>query len=140
VTEPIGPERDGFEGGPERDGPAPDVSSGAEAAGDASRLGDASRGGDASGPDDDPARTEADAVDPARSEPDADDPVRSEPDAVDPARTEADADDPESAKEQVAAALAELDAAADWPPSDQVAAFTAAHETLQATLARIDDH
>ncbi len=124
MTEPIGPERDGFEGGPERDGPAPDDSSGAEAASDASR------GGDASGPDDDPARTEADAVDPARSEPDADDPVRSEPDA----------DDPEAAKEQVAAALAELDAAADWPPSDQVAAFTAAHETLQATLARIDDH
>ncbi len=50
------------------------------------------------------------------------------------------ADDPEQANGQVAAALAELDAAAGWPPADQVAAFTAAHETLQATLARIDDH
>jgi len=50
------------------------------------------------------------------------------------------ADDPDQANGQVAAALAELDAAAGWPPADQVAAFTAAHETLQATLARIDDH
>jgi hypothetical protein len=50
------------------------------------------------------------------------------------------ADDPEQADEQVAVALAELDAAADWPPADQVAAFIAAHETLRATLARIDDH
>lgn len=50
------------------------------------------------------------------------------------------ANEPEAANGQVAAALAELDAAADWPPADQVAAFTAAHETLQATLARIDDH
>jgi hypothetical protein len=50
------------------------------------------------------------------------------------------ADDPEHANGPVAAALAELDAAADWPPADQVAAFTAAHEALQATLARIDDH
>ena len=50
------------------------------------------------------------------------------------------ADDPEQANGQVAAALAELDAAADRPPADQVTAFTAAHETLQATLARIDDH
>jgi len=50
------------------------------------------------------------------------------------------ADDPDQANGQVAAALAELDAAAEWPPADQVAAFTAAHETLQATLARIDDH
>ncbi|HZD97970.1 MAG TPA: hypothetical protein VE132_07385 [Micromonosporaceae bacterium] len=150
MTEPIGPERDGFEGSPERDGPAPDVSSGAEASGDASRLGDASRGGDASVPNDDPARTEPDADDSVRSEPDDDDPARIEPDAVDSARTDADAvdpvrsepdaDDPEAANEHVAAALAELDAAADRPPSDQVAAFTAAHETLQATLARIDDH
>jgi hypothetical protein len=100
--------------GSDADAKAPGVSSGVEASGDASRLGDGSR------PDDDLARTE--------------------PDAGDPARTEPVADDPEAANEHVAAALAELDAAADWPPSDQVAAFTAAHETLQATLARIDDH
>jgi hypothetical protein len=59
---------------------------------------------------------------------------------IDAAGAESVADDPEEANGQVAAALAELDAAADWPPADQVAAFTAAHETLQATLARIDDH
>ena len=41
---------------------------------------------------------------------------------------------------QVGAALGELDVVAGWPPDDQVAAFTAAHQTLQATLARIDDH
>ena len=61
-------------------------------------------------------------------------------DDVDDAGAGSVADDPEQANEQVAAALAELDAAAEWPPADQVAAFTAAHETLQATLARIDDH
>jgi hypothetical protein len=49
-------------------------------------------------------------------------------------------DDPEAADGQVTAALAELDAAAGWPPAEQVAAFGTAHETLQATLARIDDH
>ena len=61
-------------------------------------------------------------------------------DASDDAGAAAAPDDPEQASGQVAAALAELDAAAEWPPADQVAAFTAAHETLQATLARIDDH
>ena len=49
-------------------------------------------------------------------------------------------DDPEAADGQVTAALVELDAAAGWPPADQVAVFATAHETLQATLARIDDH
>jgi hypothetical protein len=43
------------------------------------------------------------------------------------------------AEGRVAAVLADLDAASDLPPADQVAAFETAQETLQATLARIDD-
>ncbi len=38
------------------------------------------------------------------------------------------------------AALSDIDDVSGWPPADQVAAYTAAHRTLQATLARIDDH
>jgi hypothetical protein len=81
-----------------------------------------------------------DDVEEAGADPVADDPA--DDPAVDPADDPAvdPADDPGVANGQVAAALAELDAAADWPPADQVAAFTAAHEALQATLARIDDH
>jgi hypothetical protein len=42
------------------------------------------------------------------------------------------------AQAAVAAATGELDAVADWPPADQVAAFAQAHQALQATLAGID--
>jgi hypothetical protein len=44
------------------------------------------------------------------------------------------------AQARVSAAVDELDAVADWPPADQVAAFTSAHQALQATLAGIDGH
>jgi len=44
----------------------------------------------------------------------------------------------EAAKARLAAALAEVDARFGRPPAEQVAAFTEAHQTLQATLARID--
>jgi len=43
------------------------------------------------------------------------------------------------AQRDVAAALARLDAVAGSDAADQVTAFAEAHETLQATLARIDD-
>ena len=45
-----------------------------------------------------------------------------------------------AAEASVGAALAGLEAVRDRPPADQVDAFTAAHEALQATLARIDEH
>jgi len=45
-----------------------------------------------------------------------------------------------AAEASVAAALAGLEAVRDRPPGDQVAAFAAAQEALQATLARIDEH
>jgi hypothetical protein len=44
------------------------------------------------------------------------------------------------ARRAVSAATDELDAVADWPPADQVAAFAQAHQALQATLAGIDGH
>jgi hypothetical protein len=44
----------------------------------------------------------------------------------------------EAAKARLAAALAEIDAKFGRPPSEQVAAFAEAHQTLQATLNRID--
>jgi len=44
----------------------------------------------------------------------------------------------EAAKAKLTAALAEIDAHFGRPPAEQVAAFTEAHQTLQATLARID--
>ncbi len=46
----------------------------------------------------------------------------------------------EAAREEIMAALSDIDDASGWPPADQVAAYAAAHRTLQATLARIDDH
>jgi hypothetical protein len=101
--------------------------SGVEASDQPSGSGDASRSGDASGSDD--ASRTGDA---------------SRPDVFRPggasAHAEPVADDPEAANGEVEDALAGLDAAAEWPAADQVAAFTAAYETLQATLARIDDH
>ena len=44
----------------------------------------------------------------------------------------------EAAKAKLTAALAEIDARFGRPPAEQVAAFTEAHQTMQATLARID--
>lgn len=46
----------------------------------------------------------------------------------------------EAAREEIMAALSDIDDVSGWPPADQVAAYTAAHRTLQATLGRIDDH
>ena len=92
------------------------------------------------GPETEPQSLRADADEAAPDGPADLAGFRAASDDVDDAGANPVADDPEQANEQVAAALAELDAAAEWPPADQVAAFTAAHETLQATLARIDDH
>jgi hypothetical protein len=87
----------------------------------------------------DPYRADADVAAPDASS-DAEGSHDASSHEIDAARAESVADDPEAANGQVAAALAELTAAADRPPADQVEAFAAAHETLQATLARIDDH
>lgn len=46
----------------------------------------------------------------------------------------------EAAEARVAAALADIDAVADRPPADQVPAFATAQQTLQATLAGIDEN
>ena len=145
MTEPIDPQRDGSE----RDRLAP---VGADA-GPESRTADAGmefRTADAddavpdasadiaeSGEASEDSADAADGDDPADGNEAADRDVAGDGDV---AAADTVADDPERANGQVAAALAELDAAADWPPEDQVSAFTAAHETLQATLARIDDH
>ncbi len=123
MTEPIDPQRDGSE----RDRLAP---TGADT-GPQSRASDA----DVAVPDPSPDIAEWGETSDDDGDDAAADPVAADPVAADPV-----ADDPERANGQVAAALAELEAAADWPPADQVAAFTAAHETLQATLASIDDH
>jgi hypothetical protein len=45
----------------------------------------------------------------------------------------------EAAERDVTAALADLDAAGDRPPAEQIPAYTKVHQALQATLARIDD-
>ena len=45
----------------------------------------------------------------------------------------------EAAERDVTAALADLEAASDRPPAEQIPAYTKVHQTLQATLARIDD-
>lgn len=55
-------------------------------------------------------------------------------------RRGAGSDPVETAREEIMAALSDIDDVSGWPPADQVAAYTAAHRTLQATLARIDDH
>jgi len=56
-----------------------------------------------------------------------------------PAPESAVEDGAEAAERDVTAALADLDAASDRPPSEQIPAYTKVHQTLQATLARIDD-
>ncbi|HKD97828.1 MAG TPA: hypothetical protein VKB69_09525 [Micromonosporaceae bacterium] len=61
--------------------------------------------------------------------------------AAEPPGTGDDGIDPvEEARERVMAALSDVDDVANRPPGEQVAAYTAAHQTLQATLAGIDDH
>ncbi len=52
--------------------------------------------------------------------------------------TNAEDDQDEGAKARLAAALAEIDARFGRPPAEQVSAFADAHQTLQATLNRID--
>jgi len=61
--------------------------------------------------------------------------------AAEPPGTGDDGIDPvEEARERVMAALSDVDDVASRPPGEQVSAYTAAHQTLQATLAGIDDH
>jgi hypothetical protein len=61
-----------------------------------------------------------------------DDLVSAEERTVDPAVAEA--------RQDVASALAALADAEERPAAEQVSAFDEAYETLQATLARIDEH
>jgi hypothetical protein len=56
------------------------------------------------------------------------------------AGADAGADPVETARQQVMAVLSDVDDASGRPPGEQVAAYTAAHRTLQATLAGIDEH
>jgi len=56
-----------------------------------------------------------------------------------PAPESAVEDGAEAAERDVTAALADLDAASDQPPAEQIPAYTKVHQALQATLARIDD-
>lgn len=60
-------------------------------------------------------------------------------DEIDPDFEESD-DYDEAAKAKLAAALAQIDAQFGKKPAEQVEAFTDAQQTLQATLARIDDN
>lgn len=53
---------------------------------------------------------------------------------------EAGTDPVDAARQQVMAVLSDVDDASGRPPEDQVAAFAAAHRTLQATLAGLDEH
>ena len=145
MTEPVDPRRDGSERGrPAQTGLDTEAESQGAELREAESRGPELHGAELHGADVEAVARDASAnmagsgdasdddVEEAGADPVADDPA--DDPAVDPA------DDPGVANGQVAAALAELDAAADWPPADQVAAFTAAHEALQATLARIDDH
>jgi hypothetical protein len=64
-----------------------------------------------------------------------------EPAADEPAADEPAADDPierGSGHAAVDAAVQAVEAAADLPPADQIEAYEAAHQTLQETLATID--
>ena len=56
----------------------------------------------------------------------------------DDVETDEDDDMDAAAKARLAAALAEIDARFGRPPAEQVSAFAEAHQTLQATLSRID--
>ncbi|MQA27983.1 MAG: hypothetical protein GEU94_21595 [Micromonosporaceae bacterium] len=66
----------------------------------------------------------------------ADGPVEPQEDVLPPRVSE---DQEGSGDGRVDEAIAGLDAAADLPPSEQVAAYESAHRVLQDTLATIDE-
>jgi hypothetical protein len=57
-----------------------------------------------------------------------------------PPATDAGSDPVEVARQQVMAVLSDVDDVSGRPPAEQVPAYTAAHRTLQATLAGLDEH